>query len=273
MPTSITFRAGALALLAVAALAGCSREQQDWRAAEAAGTSEAFDRFIRQHPDSELASHARARLAQVLEQRAWQHAQAAGTLEGYREFLAQHPAGRLAEEARIRIEGFSLGSTPRISAAAPTSSLQGVNGVRAMQLADAGTSSASGPTGQAAVSPQSPVLQPGRAMPGEEARADASDSVTAPQGVTTAAAMTGYAVQLGAFGNPTSAGREWQRLQARFGEQFAGVTPRIVAAEGPSGPMFRLQAPEADETRARAICEALRAQAQSCVPVLPQVPK
>src|SRR3979490_2245781 len=64
MPIMTTFGAGAVALITVLALlaAGCSREQQDWRSAEAADTSEAYGGFVEQHPDSELAVQARARL-------------------------------------------------------------------------------------------------------------------------------------------------------------------------------------------------------------------
>src|SRR5204863_217525 len=66
MPIMITFRTGRVALIVVLAalMASCSREQQDWRSAEAADTSEAYGRFVEQHPDSELAARARERLAQ-----------------------------------------------------------------------------------------------------------------------------------------------------------------------------------------------------------------
>src|SRR6267378_7138153 len=115
MPTMITFRAGGVALIAVlaTAAAGCSREQQDWRSAEAADTGEAYGRFVEQHPDSELAVQARARLAQLAEERDWAQAGKIATADAYKGFLAEHPSGRWSEEARIRIEAFSLGSAPR----------------------------------------------------------------------------------------------------------------------------------------------------------------
>src|ERR1700730_4881309 len=73
MPMMITFHAGRLALIAVLATlaAGCSREEQGWRSAEAADPHEAYGRFVEQHPDSELAAQARARLAQLAEERDW----------------------------------------------------------------------------------------------------------------------------------------------------------------------------------------------------------
>ena len=58
----VTFQAGIVALIALlGALCACSREQQDWRSAESADTSEGWARFIEQHPDSELAARPRER--------------------------------------------------------------------------------------------------------------------------------------------------------------------------------------------------------------------
>ena len=52
----ITSRIGKVAmsvwLLTIAT--GCSREQQDWRSAEAADTVESYGQFIERHPESEL---------------------------------------------------------------------------------------------------------------------------------------------------------------------------------------------------------------------------
>jgi len=244
----ITFRAGTIALIALLAslAAACSREQQDWRAAEGADTSEAWQRFIEQHPASELAPQARARLAQLAEQRDWQHATGVGTVEAYREFLSQHGHGRWSEEARIRIEAFSLGSAPRTgppaAAAAPLPA-----GVPALQIA-----SAAAPRAPAAPQPAAPAPQ--------------SSAATAPPA---APAPGGYGVQLGAFGSEASADREWQRLQGRFGPQLGGLSPRIVLSSTSSGELYRLEAPAAGEAQARALCESLKEQSQACVPVLP----
>ena len=245
----ITFHAGRLALIAVLATlaAGCSREQQDWRSAEAADTSEAYGRFVEQHPDSELAAQARVRLAQLAEERDWAQADKAATMDAYRVFLAEHPSGKWSEEARIRIEAFALGSAPRLAPqtpAQPGGAPQGPSGVRALQLATARA--------------PPPAVQPAEAAP-------ARDRNTA---VGTGGPL--YSVQLGAFGSEASADREWRRLQGRFGAQLGGLAPRIVAASNnTSGQLYRLQAPAAGEAQARALCDSLREQSQPCVPVLP----
>jgi hypothetical protein len=257
----ITFHAGRVALIAVLATlaAGCSREQQDWRSAEAADTHEAYGSFVEQHPDSELAAQARVRLAQLAEERDWAQAGKVATMDAYRAFLAEHPSGKWSEEARIRIEAFALGSAPRLAPqtpAQPGGTPQGPTGVRALQLATARAP----PAVHDSVSGVAPLI---RAGPAESAPARERNKAAATGGPL-------YSVQLGAFGSEASADREWRRLQGRFGAQLGGLAPRIVAASNnSSGQLYRLQAPAAGEAQARALCDSLREQSQSCVPVLP----
>jgi sporulation related protein len=290
MPTMVTFRAGTIVLMAAAVLlsAGCSREQQDWRSAESADTSEAWARFIEQHPESELISQARARIAQLAEAQDWHTARVAGTAEAYRAFLARHPTGKLAEEARIHIESFSFGSAPRIAPASPEELASASAGVPALQVA---TGEAAAPQPAATATPDAAATSaatpspPGFAQPGEPAQAGtaAAPAAVAAAPIAVAAATPpvgtpegsdsptdGYGVQLGAFGNPASADREWQRLQERFGSQLGGLSPRIVVASSGTGQLYRLQASAGGEAQARAICDSLKEQSQACVPVIPR---
>ena len=102
----VTFRAGRVALLTLLAgmAAACSEEQQDWRSAEAADSTEAWQRFVDQHPDSELVNQARNRIVQLEARRDFQYAERIGTVDAYRDYLAHHPSGTWSEHARIRIE-------------------------------------------------------------------------------------------------------------------------------------------------------------------------
>jgi hypothetical protein len=296
MPTMVTFQAGRVALLSLLAglATACSREQQDWRSADGADSPEAWQRFIEQHPDSELVNQARVRIAQLEVEREFRYADRVGTVEAYRDFLAHHPSGKWAENARIRIESFSFGSAPRI--APPTAEEAATfsnSGVRALRLATAATTSAQ-PAENAAVDAQSAAseaIQPaalplaagppessesadgaagaGRAVPGEAAQA-APDADVKPTASNETRGGTGYGVQLGAFGNEASADREWHRLRGRFGAELANLSLRIVVAQSDSGQLYRLQAPAAGEAQARAICDSLREQDQACVPVVPR---
>ncbi len=89
-------------------VAGCSREQGDWRSAQAADTVESYNQFLAQHPDSQLAGQARERVAQLTEEADWQKAATTDSLETYQQFLARHPNGKWSKEARIRIENFAV---------------------------------------------------------------------------------------------------------------------------------------------------------------------
>jgi cell division protein FtsN len=258
----ITFCTARTTLFAAVLLlsAGCSREQQDWRSAEGADTSEAFAHFLEQHPTSELANQARLRIAQLGEESDWHRTDGIATIEAYRQFLAQHPNGKWAEEARIRIEGFSLGSAPR-TAQAPANVGAKRTGVNALQLATGVANPAPAPAAPGAL--RAELVEGTQAVP-----AAPPPQEPPPAG---AAAATGYGVQLGAFGTQASADREWQRLQGRFGSQLGGLAPRIVVASaGDGGQLYRLQAPASGEAQARALCDALKEQSQACVPVIPR---
>jgi cell division septation protein DedD len=284
MPTMATFRVGHILLIAVlAALGACSQEQQDWRSAESADSSEGWAHFLEQHPDSELAPQARERIAKLAEERDWKHADSLKSADAYRAFLSRHPTGRLAEEARIHIEGFALGSAPRI---APPSEEEvqawhSASGVRALQMA------AGPPPGAAPAAEQPPAdaipasTDSIRAEPGEAAQAPPTAAVTAPAGDAPGASVNAsamasevvaasYGVQLGAFDSHESADHEWQRLRGEFGSELNGLSPRIVLASTNVGTLYRLQAPASDEAQARAICDSLRQREQACVPVLPR---
>ncbi|HEV7432538.1 MAG TPA: hypothetical protein VGN77_05805, partial [Steroidobacteraceae bacterium] len=92
------------------AIAGCSHVGEDWKAAQAADTTEAYQDFLRQHPDSEYGVAAQERVRQLAEDRDWQQASKTDTLDAYQQFVAVHADGKWAQEARVRIENFQLNS-------------------------------------------------------------------------------------------------------------------------------------------------------------------
>ncbi len=243
--------AGTVAVLVAVAsamlFAGCSsRERIDWKSAEAADTVESYNRFIERHPDSELATQARARIAQLAEDKAWQSAVAADTADAYRAFLAQHANGKWAEEARIRIENFTLDTN---TVPPPPNT------------AETATPAERGEPAQA------PAAAPPKAAPSAPAP-QPSDS-TSPGAIAHAPTETGYGIQLGAFSTQAAALGEWKRLQQKFDPELHGLFARAVPLKVSSGTLFRLQSPVGDESRARSICAALTEAAQPCVVVLP----
>lgn len=273
----LTFRAGKLATLAaaVAVLAACSREQQDWRSAEASDTVEAYGEFLKDHPESELVRQARARLTQLSEDRAWSQAGGADTVDAYKQFLAQYPNGKWSQEARIRVENFELGMAPTGAGATDAASSAASVSAIAAGPSPAGSNMppASGNAAGAPLSAGAPAQAPASPAPFPSATAPtASAAAAAPASIASAwrsTDTTAFGVQLGAFASENAATSQWQQLVARFNEQLRGLAPHVVSAETATGRLFRLQALVADEATARALCDMLRKESQACVPVLP----
>jgi cell division septation protein DedD len=297
MSTMLTFRAGKFAALAVSlvCLGACSREQQDWRSAEASDTVEDYARFLKQHPDSELVTQARTRVAQLSEDREWQRAGETDSAEAYKQFLAQHPNGKWAQEARIRIENFALGAAGAGAAGAAVASSGVTSGAAADGAAVSGSAVRSpgdlarGPSGSAPMAPGEAAqpLASAQALPGEAAQVPTSpigsaqvltSQTTTPTQTPSALGTAwrpsdngsaSYGVQLGAFASENAATSQWQQLTARFSAQLRGLAPHVVSADTTTGRLFRLQALVADEATARTLCDMLKKQSQACVPVLP----
>ena len=256
----------ALGVIVLIALGACSREQRDWRAAQAADTIEAYDQFIVRHPDSELVTQARSRIVQLAEERDWERATGVNTPAAYREFLAQYPNGRWAQEARIRIESFALSETQATQPAVTT-----------LERASATTQAPA--TMQASVTSQTPAAVPtsqgtssaaqARTIPAAPAAPAPASQPVAPAPQSQSTRQAAYGIQLGAFGSSERASSEWQRLEARFGAELRGLSPHVEPVSTAAGRLYRLQADVGSEARARAICESLKKQSQGCVVVLP----
>jgi cell division septation protein DedD len=242
-------KGAAIAVIGIAVLmlaAGCSRERQDWRSAEAADTIESYDQFLTRHPQGELAAKARERVAQLAEERDWQRASTADTLEAYQQFMVQHPQGKWAQEARIRLENFAIGET----------------------LPTTGVAEAAKP-GEPASTEPAPAPQPARAAPA---------TIMPPRTVAPARATSpadgdgrgsGFAVQLGAFSDEARARSEWQRLARTYASELGSRSPRYARAQTNAGKLVRLQASATSEADARSVCGALKGRGQACVVVLP----
>jgi cell division septation protein DedD len=233
----------AIAGLALVLLAGCSRAKDDWNAAQSADTGEAYQDFLQQHPDSEYAVQAQARLKQLAEDRDWQQAAAADKPEAYEQFVAQHADSKWAQEARVRIENFNLtgGGQPTpapAEAAGPSPVAPGVSG--------------SGPA--AATPAAAPAAAP-------------APKPAAPKPAAAPSEAGNHLVQLGAFSTRARAESDWRQLQSKFAADLKGLKPRYVAGHSQGKPVVRLQVGLATAQRATALCASLKKHGQACVPV------
>ncbi|MHB8817112.1 MAG: SPOR domain-containing protein [Steroidobacteraceae bacterium] len=223
-------------------LSGCSRTQQDWQAAQQAGTPRAYEGFVERHSDSELAGVARERIAQLSEEAAWRQAVRKNTAAAYEGYLAQYPNGSWSQDARIRMQSRSLaaqapqGITPTSGPAAAAEASAAVTAAGQSNVAAASTRSAANAAGA------SPVMS---------ADPDAG----------------GAAVQLGAFSSAANADSAWRQLSSRFRPQLRGLTPQVLPVMASGRRLYRLEARVASQVVARQLCRQLQQHSQGCLPL------
>lgn len=239
-------------------LVSCSAEKSDWQATQAADTVEAYQQFISKHPQSAMVSEARERTKQLAEEKDWEKATGIDTADSYQAFVSKYPEGKWSEEARIRIENFNVLGAP--ATGAPATGAPMAAAPKPESEAAAPEPAAPKPAPAAVPKPAPAAAKPAPVAKPASKPAPAAKPVTA----------GGYRVQLGALSSEDKANKEWQRLKARYASQLAGLSPSIVPVNAPAGRLYRLQAPVADEARARATCAALAAAGQACVVVKPK---
>lgn len=94
--------AGAAMLMAVALIA-CRSVQGDWNQASAQNTVAAYQDFLRQHPNSDLAVEAQTRIQELQDDQAWTQAKNTDTPEAFRQYLNRQPKALHAAESQARI--------------------------------------------------------------------------------------------------------------------------------------------------------------------------
>ena len=247
-----------LVMCSVAFLQGCSRENDDWRSAQAADTVAAYQQFIREHPASAHTAEADVRATQLLEDEDWRRAQEDDGLQAYQTFVTQHPESRWAQEARVRIETITLGN-------AVGNTPEGAKSPAAPESAPAVATAQPTAPRPAPTSPATPNPGP------RPAPTPAVSPPPKPAAVATAPAAGGafYGVQLGAFASESAARSQWTTIAAKHAAALRGHAPRVTAATTASGRLYRLQTGTPDEPSARELCRVLSAAGQACVVVHP----
>jgi len=94
------------AILAAGALVACSSAQDDWNKASAQNTRAAYQDFLKQHPNTDLAVQAQSRIHALQDDQAWTQAQNTNTAEAFHQYLNAQPNGMHAGESRARITAF-----------------------------------------------------------------------------------------------------------------------------------------------------------------------
>lgn len=249
----MTYRAaGPVAAAAILTLlCGCSHAQEDWRAAQQAGTPQAYRLFVQRHPDSELAGVARQRMARLAEDAAWQQAVRENTAAAYRQYLAKYPDGSWSQDARIRMQSKSLPPQAPQAAQAEIPVMPSVSTPASAAVRPAASSPVASAAGDAGLATSSPIA-----------------SAAEPRLATSAPDGAGYsAVQLGAFSTSANARTQWRQLSSKFPAQLRGLSPRVVPVMLSGRRLYRLEAGVASRAAARRLCSQLQQHSQGCLPV------
>jgi len=237
------------------AIAGCSRVKEDWKAAQTTDTTEAYQDFLKQHPDSEFGVAAQERVRQLAEDRDWQQAAKADTLDAYQQFVAAHADGKWAQEARVRIENFQLSS----SGQAPAPPAEGAPGVGA--AAGSGTARPAAPE----AGPPPPKAA-STAKPASSPKAESNPKAATHSSATAAKPAGKHLAQLGAYSSKASAESAWQKLSSRYPAQLKSLQPHYVTVSG-AKPLVRLQVSLPTAERVHQLCTELKQKSQACIPL------
>jgi cell division protein FtsN len=267
----------AICCAVVIGIGGCSRQQSDWQKTREANSTDAYEQFLKKYPSGEFTAQAEARLKEMYEERDWQKARDADTPEAYQAFLKQYPEGKWTEEARIRVENFTLAQTPvgaGAGAGAGTGAGTGVGTASSAGTAGAAAPNDGAPSLTANASPKASAsagTAPGAADEESAPAPKPARSPPAPRTAASAPVRSGsFAVQLGAFkSGHAAATQRWEHLQKEYPKVFAGLSPKVLPRKTGSVTLYRLQAVDLSEARARKICKVLRAKSQPCVVVRP----
>jgi outer membrane murein-binding lipoprotein Lpp len=91
------------AILGTMALAACSSARDDFQKASAQNTLAAYQNFLKEHPNTDLAVQAQDRIHAMQDEQAWSSAQKNNTIEAFQQYLHDQPNGVHASESRDRI--------------------------------------------------------------------------------------------------------------------------------------------------------------------------
>ena len=249
---------------ALLGLAACNRAADDWKTAQAADTSEAYQQFLKQHQDSEFATGARARMGQLAEDREWQAASGQDTQEGYEQFLAQHADGKWSQEARARIENFRQSASTPASAVADAAPAVAAAAPAATPTTAAPVAPAAAPA-KAAPAPASSPSKAAAAPAAAPSKAAAA-AKPADKPIHVATVSGSHYAQLGAYSTRERAEQEWKSLRTRLGAELGSLQPHYTTGKSGSQLLYRLQVGMASAEQVADLCARLRKHSQACIP-------
>jgi cell division septation protein DedD len=192
----------------------------------------------------------------------WESARNADTAQAYAEFLKRYPQGDFVSQARARLEELKLDEDWKSALAEDTA--QGYQHFIEFHPVGAHAD-------EARIRIENLNLAAAPAgLPAAAATHELPAPVLPAPAVSAAASSPGqFRVQLGAFSSASRARSAWQKASAANRAQLGGLAYTIERTVVGNSTLYRLQTVGIAESRARAICGALKARNQPCVVVVP----
>jgi outer membrane protein assembly factor BamD (BamD/ComL family) len=96
-----------LAVVTVAFVAACATVQSRWEATKSADTITAYEDFLKEYPEGDLADQGRVRRNELYEERDWKNAEANNTIAAYEDFVKNYPRGKHKKDVSARLDVLS----------------------------------------------------------------------------------------------------------------------------------------------------------------------
>ena len=101
---TISFHRLVVVFLVSFLIAGCAATKKHWQISQLKNTIEAYENFLRQHPESEFSDQAQLRLNHLYAQRDWEKAKGADTISAYESYLDEYSESVFSDSAEARLE-------------------------------------------------------------------------------------------------------------------------------------------------------------------------
>ena len=192
----------------------------------------------------------------------WESAHKADTSEAYTEFLERYPQGDFTAQARARLADLKEEVDWKAALASDTAQTY-------QRFIEQHPGSARANEARIRIENFNLAAAPADVPAGGAGGAQTPSPIPAALAAASAVHSANYRVQLGAFSSATRARSEWQQVLKSHPAEFAGLSYRIDTSVAGTQKLYRLQTSEVGESRARAICAALKSSQQACVVVAP----
>lgn len=247
-------------------IAGCSSQQSDWQHAQQQNTVAAYQKFIKQYPDSDHVQDAKQQIAHIKQQREvqqaradWQQAEQMNTKVAYQQFLQSHPNSQYTDQAHQRLQQMQIQQDWTYASSSG-------NVVALRQFASKYPNS---PRAQQArqmiakLQAQQQKAQQQQQQQQQQVATAQPSSAQNPQQTAQAQPQGDYQLQLAAFSEQDRAKKGQQLIEHQYSDLLGDVQVEVVAPQSGSS-LYKLKTTAMSRDDATSLCQSLKDKGQDC---------